>query len=204
MADLDKYLEDLGINIDEEDFSPNTPDLDTFPNEELVNHSDPVMIPSQVQGTPVERCRDFLSHLLFIIDPSYRVEIRQSASGDLKVGVHGGDSARLIGKNGYTLAALEYLANIITNRNLKDSRVRVILDVSNYRYHREQRLRATARKLVEHVRKTGNPLELEPMAANERRIIHLEISNLYGVTSESVGEGKHRRVIIKPAQSKQD
>ena len=148
----------------------------------------------------MDKCIDFLNPLLFIIDPEYRVEVRQSASGDLKVGIHGGDSARLIGKNGYTLMALEYITNIIVNHDL-ESRVRVLLDVSNYRYRREERLRATARKLVEHVRNTNNPLELEPMAANERRIIHLEISKQQNVISQSVGDGRNRRVIIKPMVS---
>ncbi len=196
MADLDKYLEDIGINVDGEGFSPIAPDLDKVLNDEFVNQDDSIVAPPQIEETPREKCITFLSQLLAIIDPEYRVETRQSASGDLKVGIHGGDSARLIGKNGYTLMALEYLTNIIINRDL-DSRVRVILDVGNYRYRREERLRATARKLVENVRKTGNPVELEPMAANERRIIHLEISKQHDVISESVGDGRDRHIIIK-------
>ncbi len=203
MADLDKYLEDLGINIDEKDFSPATPSLDGESDNESVHQDALIITPPQVEGTPQEKCRYFLSQLLFIIDPNYRVEIRQSASGDLKVGIHGGDSARLIGKNGCTLAALEYLTNVVINRDLDDNKVRVILDISNYRRHREKRLRETARKLVAQVRKTGNALELEPMAANERRIIHLEVSEQQGATSESIGEGKYRRVIVKPIPNKE-
>lgn len=213
MADLDKYLEDLGISVDETEISPADPNLENpLDNELIAQHNtietivSPVssqIVSSVVTSTPRERCEDFLSNLLLIIDPNYRVEIRQSASGDLKVGIRGGDPARLIGKNGYTLSALEYLTNVIINRELQ-KRVRITLDVNSYKQRREERLRGAIRELVVQVKKTGKVLELEPMPANDRRIIHLEISKQQGVISESVGEARDRRVILKPAAKPED
>lgn len=101
----------------------------------------------------------------------------------------------LIGKHGQTLNALQYLTNLAAGR-LYHHRYFVMLDVENYRARREQTLTALARRLADKAKRTGMPVELEPMEPGERRIIHLALQNDPGVVTGSEGEGSYRHVVI--------
>lgn len=101
----------------------------------------------------------------------------------------------LIGKHGQTLNALQYLTNLAAGR-LYHHRYFVMLDVENYRARREQTLTALARRLADKAKRTGVPVELEPMEPGERRIIHLALQNDPGVVTGSEGEGSYRHVVI--------
>lgn len=101
----------------------------------------------------------------------------------------------LIGKHGQTLNALQYLTNLAAGR-LYHHRYFVVLDVENYRARREQTLTALARRLADKAKRTGLPVELEPMEPGERRIIHLALQNDPDVVTDSEGEGSYRHVVI--------
>lgn len=101
----------------------------------------------------------------------------------------------LIGKHGQTLNALQYLTNLAAGR-LYHHRYFVVLDVENYRARREQTLTALARRLADKAKRTGLPVELEPMEPGERRIIHLALQNDPDVVTDSEGEGSSRHVVI--------
>ena len=101
----------------------------------------------------------------------------------------------LIGKHGQTLNALQYLTNLAAGR-LYHHRYFVVLDVENYRARREQTLTALARRLADKAKRTGLPVELEPMEPGERRIIHLALQNDPVVVTDSEGEGSYRHVVI--------
>lgn len=101
----------------------------------------------------------------------------------------------LIGKHGQTLNALQYLTNLAAGR-LYHHRYFVVLDVENYRARREQTLTALARRLADKAKRTGLPVELEPMEPGERRIIHLALQNDPDVVTGSEGEGSYRHVVI--------
>lgn len=101
----------------------------------------------------------------------------------------------LIGKHGQTLNALQYLTNLAAGR-LYHHRYFVMLDVENYRSRREQPLTALARRLAEKAKRTGQPVELEPMEPGERRIIHLALQHDPDVATDSEGEGSYRHVVI--------
>ncbi len=101
----------------------------------------------------------------------------------------------LIGKHGQTLNALQYLTNLAAGR-LYHHRYFVMLDVENYRSRREQTLTALARRLAEKAKRTGQPVELEPMEPGERRIIHLALQHDPDVATDSEGEGSYRHVVI--------
>ncbi|MEZ4605675.1 MAG: R3H domain-containing nucleic acid-binding protein [Deinococcales bacterium] len=193
--DLDRYLEDLGIDL-EGDASPDPLASRTELRDPL---STPLIAAGPLRGSSKQRCESFLNNLLLHFDPNYTIEVRESSQGDLKVGIYGGDSGKMIGKGGRTLSALEYLTNVIINRDLDDKRVRVSIDAGNYKRRRDERLRLIAHKAASRVKRTGLAVELEPMEAVERRIIHLEVARQYGIVSESMGEGSNRRVVIKPA-----
>lgn len=110
--------------------------------------------------------------------------------------LHGEGLGILIGKHGQTLDALQYLTNLAAGKAFHHHYF-VLLDVENYRERRKDTLEALARRLAAKVKRTGEPVKLEPMAAGERRIIHLALQDDGAVTTESEGEAPHRYVVIK-------
>lgn len=110
--------------------------------------------------------------------------------------LHGEGLGILIGKHGQTLDALQYLTNLAAGKAFHHHYF-VLLDVENYRERRKDTLEALAKRLAGKVKRTGEPVKLEPMAAGERRIIHLALQDDGAVTTESEGEAPHRYVVIK-------
>ncbi len=195
MADdnLDKYLEGLGIAVDDDE-SISVPE-DNFARSESIE----VDIPDvTLEGDLAERAEAFLVNVLLNFDPSYAVEVSSVEDNRVYADIFGGDSGKIIGRNGKTLQAFEYLTNAVLNRNEEDN-IRVVIDVGGYKKRRDDRLSQTARKAAERVRATGREYILKPMNAGERRIIHMEIADDPSVVSESTGQGSDRRVVIKPA-----
>ncbi len=190
---LDKYLEDIGINMDEDQEQEAL-----LPEEDAYETPLPVAGVVSLDGSPRERCESFLVSLLLNFDPSYAVEVEEMDGGDLRAEIYGGDPGKVIGRGGRTLAALEFVTNAVVNRD-EASALRVSIDVGGYKRRRDERLRNEAQKAAGRVRKTGNPVELEPMSAGERRVVHMALADDPDVVSESYGEGKNRRVVVRPA-----
>jgi len=111
--------------------------------------------------------------------------------------ITGDELADLIGRRGENLRAIQFVLNLMLNKQLR-RRLRVNLDVDGYRTRREDLLRGMAERFAHRVRTTREPMQLETMPPNERRIIHLTLADDPDVVSESVGEGENRRVVIKP------
>jgi len=103
----------------------------------------------------------------------------------------------LIGYHGRTLAALQRILSLIVYRHLKEW-LKIVIDVGGYRQKREEALKKMALSAAQKVKFFGQEQELPPMPSAERRIIHLFLIEDPEVTTESRGEGKERRVIIKP------
>ncbi|HKI55599.1 MAG TPA: R3H domain-containing nucleic acid-binding protein [Trueperaceae bacterium] len=192
--DLDRYLEDLGINMDEEDEQEALlPDA-----EEEESFDAPVVVPAApLEGDARERCEAFLVDLLLNFDPSYAVEVDEQGENEIRAEIYGGDPGKIIGRAGRTLAALEFITNAVINRDEED-RVRVSIDVGGYKRRRDERLRGEARKAAARVRKTGHPVEMDAMSAAERRVVHMALADDPDIISESSGEGKDRHVVVKP------
>jgi spoIIIJ-associated protein len=106
------------------------------------------------------------------------------------------DMALLIGKHGQTLDAIQELARQAIGRRL-DERIRVIVDVEDYRKRREARLEERAREVAERVLRDGGEEELEPMNALERKIVHDAVAEVEGVETFSRGEDPSRYVVIR-------
>lgn len=113
------------------------------------------------------------------------------------VDLHGGDLSILIGHRGETLAALQYITRLIVGKELHHP-LPIVLDVEGYRARRERQLRQLAQRMAQQAVERGRTMTLEPMPANERRIIHIELRDHAQVTTESIGEGDHRKVTIIP------
>ena len=195
--DLDKYLSDLGIATGEDEPSSAPPHQTTEPQPDHEVVSETAAAPLVTGEGHIERCESFLVNLLLNLDPAYAAEV-QEVEGGLQANIYGGDSGKIIGRGGRTLAALEYLTNAVVNKDETAAHMRVSVDVGGYKARRDERLRGVALKAAARARKTGFAVELEPMSAAERRVIHMTLADEPEVESESSGEGKNRRVVVKP------
>jgi spoIIIJ-associated protein len=116
------------------------------------------------------------------------------------VEIHGQDMGILVSRRGEVLMAMQYVARMIAGRQAGQP-VPLILDVEGYRQRREQQLRRMARRAAEQAVERGRTVVLEPMPANERRVIHIELRDDAGVTTESVGLGRQRKVTVIPREA---
>lgn len=123
-----------------------------------------------------------------------QVEVRSRDPFTLNVRMEDG-LGLLIGRRGETLASLQLLVNLIVSHQVKH-RQRIIVDVEDYRLRREENLRQLAFRIAQQVRQSRRAIPLEAMPANERRIVHMALSDSKDVMTHSEGEGDQRRVII--------
>ncbi|MGE5590275.1 MAG: RNA-binding cell elongation regulator Jag/EloR [Bacillota bacterium] len=110
--------------------------------------------------------------------------------------VKGDELGILIGRRGQTLDALQYLTNVAASRASSEKQ-RIVVDVEGYRRRREETLQRLAERLADKVRRSGQSMELEPMSAHERRVIHLALQDSPYVTTYSEGEEPFRKVVIE-------
>jgi len=115
--------------------------------------------------------------------------------------ITGKDLSILIGRRAETLNSLQYITSLMVNQEM-GTWMPLMIDVQGYRFRRERQLRQLARRLADQVVQTGRRQMLEPMPANERRLIHLELRYHPFVTTESVGEGSSRKatIFLKPKE----
>ncbi len=131
------------------------------------------------------------------VTASYADQANASGEHPIHVDIRGKDLTILIGPQAETLNALQYIVTLIMGKQTGRS-LPILIDVEGYRSRRENQLRRLARKMAEQAVKTGRRQVLEPMPANERRIVHLELRDFQGVTTESIGEEPRRKVTIIP------
>ncbi len=111
--------------------------------------------------------------------------------------IRGDDLGILIGRRGESLASLQYIIRLIVARYQK-AKVPIALDVEGYKQRRYRVLRDLALRLAQKVKSTGQSVTLEPMLPDERRVVHLALSVHPDVTTQSIGEGESRKVVIVP------
>lgn len=146
--------------------------------------------------------RDTLQELLAHMGIEAQVSIRQEVPGvkdapPAILDVSGNDLGILIGQKGKTLYALQFITRLIVSQELQRW-VRLVVDVNKYKVRREKTLIDLAQRMAERVTMNRQPLALEPMPPNERRVIHLALRDHPFVTTKSVGQGDKRRVTILP------
>jgi spoIIIJ-associated protein len=112
----------------------------------------------------------------------------------------GDDVALLIGRHGQTIDAVQYLLNAISHRAHGDGRKEVVVDAAGYRERRRATLESLAERTAEEVRASGSRVELEPMTAVERKVVHLKLKELGGVATASEGTEPNRYVVVIPAE----
>ena len=155
-----------------------------------------------LESSTIQIAVDFLQRLLELMDIDAQVTARAPETPGDGLGrssavldVNGDDLGILIGRRGSTLAALQYMVNHMVSRSLK-SKALVSVDVERYKRRREESLIGLAQRLAEKVKTSGRTVTLEPMPANERRIVHLALAADPQVVTASLGEGETRKVAI--------
>jgi spoIIIJ-associated protein len=109
----------------------------------------------------------------------------------------GGDLGLLIGRHGQTIDAIQYLANVIAWRAYGEGRKDVVVDAAGYRERRRATLESLALRSAEQAKATGGSVELDPMTSIERRIVHLCLKELPGVSTRSEGDEPYRYVVVE-------
>ncbi len=154
------------------------------------------------EGDEISWAKQTLERLLELMQIDAEVTLRAAETPGDGVGrtkavldINGDDLGVLIGRRGTTMASLQYILNLMVSRRFGDAGP-FHVDVEGYRRRREVWLRDLAFRMAERVRGTGRSITLEPMPANERRIVHLALSKDPTVGTASVGEGENRKVAI--------
>jgi spoIIIJ-associated protein len=152
----------------------------------------------------IDDAADTLQTLLDLMGLDTEVQARPpQTSGDgaglvaAVLDVTGEDLGLLIGRRGDTLAALQYILNLMTRRRTR-LRLTFGIDVEGYRRRRETVLNGLARRMADRVRSTGQSVTLEPMPPAERRLVHIALAEDPDVLTVSIGEGDARKVAITP------
>jgi spoIIIJ-associated protein len=187
----------------EERVSPRTEDPVSLRTEERVSPrtEDPVSLRMEDKESPEEDARRVLEGLLKAMQVPSRVVLAPIPEGldmsphTVALNIQGRDLGLLIGRQGQTLASLQFLLNLMVARRAK-GRLPIIVDVEGYKSRRYEALNALAIRFADQVRKTGQPAALEPMSAFERRLVHLALSPFRDILTESTGTGMSRKVVI--------
>ena len=146
--------------------------------------------------SPAEKAENFLKDIFAVMKLEVAVQVSESEDG-VVMNLAGENLGILIGKHGQTLDSLQYLANLTANRGLAEDKIRIILDIENYRSRREETLRRLAVRLADKVRRTGERVVLEPMNRHERKIIHMALQDNYRISTYSSGDEPYRKVVIE-------
>jgi len=136
-------------------------------------------------------------HVKATIAASYIEPVDENDVRMILIDIEGNDLSILIGRRSETLNALQYISSLIVSKEL-NRWVPMMIDVQGYRSRRERQLRQLGRRMAEQAIQTGKRQVLEPMPANERRVIPLELRDHAEVTTESTGDEPYRKVTIVP------
>ena len=143
---------------------------------------------------------DILRHILQYMNIRAIVQVRSTSPLTLNIQGINENLGLLIGRRGETLAALQLLVSLIVGHRTRH-RMRIIIDAENYRERREQNLRSLALRVAQQVRNYRRSIALEAMPPHERRIVHITLADSKDISTESIGEGEERRVVISLKRS---
>lgn len=147
-------------------------------------------------GSPEDRLRELVTRVVAALDIEATIEV-QSSPDELRATVEGEDVGLLIGKHGTTIDALQHLALRAALRGAADG-PRVVVDASGYRARRENALQREADRAVADAVRYGRPVELEPMRALERKVVHMYLRDRTDIETHSEGDEPERRLVVSP------
>jgi spoIIIJ-associated protein len=143
--------------------------------------------------------RGLLERIIQELGVRCRLEVSEDEES-IVAACSGRELGMLIGKHGQTIDAIQYLMNAILARSHGEERKNVVVDAAGYRARRQASLEALAVRSAERVLSTGHPIELDPMTAVERKVVHLRLKEFSGVETASDGTEPNRFVVISLAE----
>ena len=153
--------------------------------------------PPADESEAARRLRGLLEHVTVAIGLRCRIEVTETESSVVGSCV-GDELGLLIGRHGQTIDAVQALANAMIGRGEED-RKEIVVDAAGYRDRRRRTLEALALRSADEVVRGGTRVELEPMAAAERKLVHECLKDVEGVTTTSEGDEPNRFVVVEPA-----
>ena len=207
-AEDEEELFEEGEDFDAEEYEEEEP-IPTFtpsgsvkyPSELLSELGDVSAVEGEMQevespsGEDVDVTVDVLQHILQYMNIRALVQVRSTDPLTLNIQGINENLGLLIGRRGETLSALQLLVSLIVGHRTKH-RMRIIIDAENYRERREENLRSLALRVAQQVRNYRRSIALEAMPPYERRIVHIALADSKDISTESIGEGDARRVVI--------
>jgi spoIIIJ-associated protein len=156
------------------------------------------VVPAEPGSEAAEDARGLAQRIMDVIGVEGRAGVDEGEAA-ITVTFHGADVALLIGRHGQTIDSVQYLLNAISHRTYGAERKEVVVDAAGYRERRRATLEALAIRTANEVLDTGRRVELEPMTAVERKVVHLRLKELEGVETTSEGTEPNRYVVVLPA-----
>lgn len=185
LEELGCEIEDVSIEVVEE------------PGKRLLGimGSKPAVVKVSVLEKPEIEARQVVEELLQSMKIDYQIEKVEFENNITRINIIGKDMGLLIGRKGETLNALQFIAGLMINRR-REQKIRIILDVEDYRRKREQSLEALALRLSEKVKQTQKNVIMRPMSSQERRIVHTVLQEDPQLVTYSMGDEPNRKVVI--------
>lgn len=194
-AAVEKAAQELGVSVDDV-----TVEVLVQPKKGFLGIGEtPAQVKVIYNQAPIDIAVEFIETLIKNMELDAEVSVSDLEDGKL-LSIKGESASVLIGHHGETLDQLQYLVNLAANKKENDDDDRdytkIMVDIEGYRTRREDALRALARRMSARVLKYRRNITLEPMSAYERRIIHSEVQTIDGVSTNSIGAERNRRVMI--------
>ncbi|HEY8364975.1 MAG TPA: RNA-binding cell elongation regulator Jag/EloR [Haloplasmataceae bacterium] len=145
---------------------------------------------------PIEEGRNYLSNIMKAMGIDAKIETI-SNKNEVRYNIYSDNNPLIIGKEGKTLNAIQYLTKQVINR-YTDSKMICLVDIGGYKQKRKTQLEILATKVAKEVARTKIEVKLDPMNSYERRIVHTKLADWRDVYTESVGEEPNRCLVIKP------
>lgn len=155
----------------------------------------PAIVKVSVIKRPDKVARTKLDAMLQAMKIDYKIDRVDYEPGLVRVNIVGKDMGLLIGRKGETLNSIQFLLGLMVNRDCEE-KVRVVLDVEDYRLRREESLKDLAMRLSDKVKRTRRSIVMRPMGPQERRIVHTALQNDPQIVTFSQGDEPNRKVII--------
>lgn len=155
----------------------------------------PAVVRVTRRDKPEDMVRGVVDEILTRMKIDYQINGIEHQEGRVRINIIGKDMGLLIGRKGETLNAVQFIVGLIVNRN-REEKIRVMLDVEDYRKKREDSLEALALRLSDKVKKTRKNVVMRPMTSQERRIVHTTLQSDPSITTYSMGDEPNRKVVI--------
>ncbi len=161
----------------------------------LIGNKPALVKVTRKEVNPAEEARLIVEELLIKMKIDHEIDTITAEQDTVRINIIGKDMGLLIGRKGETLNSLQYIAGLMINRK-RGERIRLILDVEDYRKKRDESLESLALRLSEKVKSTQKNVVMRPMSSQERRIVHTALQEDNQIVTYSMGDEPNRKVVI--------